>query len=118
MSLLSCSHCGKPISATHKQCPHCGRTVSMLGDIVHQIESNKLWLAAVVILAILLLGIGWYVRMDSGSKWPLYIIIVLVAPVVPWLLQLAYKNAAPTDEDSAAEAAAEKSTDDTEKEKP
>lgn len=97
--LLHCGYCGKPISATYKVCPHCGRKISLLMDIMSQIEHNKLYLAGVTVLAILLLGVGWFLRMDSGVRWPLYLIILLVAPVVPWLLQLAYKAAAPLEKD-------------------
>ena len=104
MSLLHCSHCAQPISATHKICPHCGRKVSFFSDIKAQVEHNRLWQAALVIVGVSLMGAGWFWRMDSGDRWPLYIILVAVAPLVPWLLKLAYKNAAPSDEELDAAA--------------
>ena len=99
MSLLHCSHCRQPISATHKICPHCGRSISFLADLKAQVESNRLWQMLLVIFAVLLLGVGWFIRMDSGARWPLYVILVLVAPLVPWVLQLAYKSASPLKEE-------------------
>lgn len=98
MSLLHCSHCRQPISATHKECPHCGRKISVFSDLKSQVENNRLWQALLVVVVLLLLGLGWFWRMDGGSRWPLYILLVLVAPLVPWLLKLAYKNAAPLEE--------------------
>lgn len=69
--------------------------ISFLGNMLDKIEHNRLWLAGAVILIILLLGIGWFVRMDTGHRWPLFVLIALCVPVVPWLLKVAYKTAAP-----------------------
>ncbi len=79
-----------------KRCPACGTRISFWADVRHQIEHNRLYLAGVVVIAVLLLGVGWFLRMDSGVKWPLYAIIILLAPLVPWLLKLVYQAAAPT----------------------
>lgn len=95
MSLLRCSHCHEPISATYKQCPHCGRKISFLSDLKSQVEGNRLWQVSIVVLGLLLLGVAWFWRMDTGDRWPLYVLILVIAPLVPWLLKLAYKNAAP-----------------------
>ena len=100
MSLLRCPHCREAISATHKHCPHCGHSISLLGELKAQVERNRLWQVLMVVAIVLLLGLAWFWRMDSGNRWPLYILLVLVAPLVPWLLKLAYKSAAPLDEDT------------------
>lgn len=95
MSLLHCVHCHKPLSVTQRHCPHCGQGLSLLGEIGYQVEHSKLWLAVTVVLMVLLLGVGWFVRMDTGVRWPLYLTIILCAPLVPWLLMVAYKKASP-----------------------
>ncbi len=101
MSVLYCAECGQEISATNKKCPKCGARVRLWNDIRRDVEKNRIRLVAVVIGALLLVGFGWFLRMDAGYKAPLYVILVIVAPVVPWLLGLAYKSAAPPAEESA-----------------
>ena len=96
MPLLQCSRCGRDISAMDKRCPACGAGISFWADVRYQIEHNRLYLAGVIVGAVLLLGVGWFLRMDSGVKWPLYAIIIVLAPLVPWLLKLVYQAAAPT----------------------
>lgn len=103
MPLLQCPRCGRDISAMDKRCPACGTRISFWADVRHQIEHNRLYLAGVIVIAVLLLGVGWFLRMDSGVKWPLYAIIILLAPLVPWLLKLVYQAAAPTPDASSSE---------------
>ncbi len=98
MSLLQCSQCQKDISATHKHCPHCGVKISFWGEVKNNIEKSRLRQVGVVLVMFFLLGTTWFVGKNTGHRWPLYMLVILCAPVVPWLLQLAYKNAAPVTE--------------------
>ncbi len=100
MSLLQCSHCGKDISATHKQCPHCNVKISFWREVKKTIEQNRLRQVALALLVVFLLGTSWYLGKNTGYRWPLYVVVILCAPVVPWLLQLAYKSAAPLENDT------------------
>lgn len=95
MGLLHCPKCGQDLSATEKRCPACNTKISFFNELKFQIERSRLQLVLVVIVALLALGAAWFWRMDGGSKWPLYIVIVLVAPLVPWVLKTAYSIAAP-----------------------
>lgn len=97
MGLLHCPKCKHDISATEKQCPACGTKITLLNELKFQIEHSRIQLVTLVIAALLALGAAWFWRMDGGSKWPLYVVIVLVAPLVPWVLKTAYSIAAPID---------------------
>ncbi len=113
MSLLQCSHCGKDISATHKACPHCGEKVSFWGEAKKTIEQSRLRQAGLAVLVMFLLGTSWYIRMSTGLRWPLYGAVIVSAPIFLWLLQLAYKHAAPveTEEAKAREMSAQQKND-------
>lgn len=95
MGLLQCPKCRQDLSATEKRCPSCGTKISLFNELKYQIEHSRLQMLLVVIAALLALGAAWFWRMDGGSKWPLYIVIVVVAPLVPWVLKTAYSIAAP-----------------------
>ncbi len=99
MEQLHCAACQKPISATHKICPHCGQKITLWREVKNSIEKTRFGLAIAVIITILLLGMGWFLRMDSGARWPLYAIVILAAPLIPWFLQQAYKRASPLPEE-------------------
>ncbi len=101
MSLLQCSQCGKDISATHKECPHCGVKVSFWREVKNAIEKNRMRQVALAIFVVFLLGTTWYLRMSMGYRWPMYLVVIACAPLVPWILQLAYKNAAPVEENTS-----------------
>lgn len=100
-TLLRCRHCKQAISAMDKRCPQCGRALFFMADMKERIEGSPLWLAAAVIGIVLFLGVAWFVRMDTGMRWPLYVVLICAAPAVPWLLQLAYKAASPLPNDKA-----------------
>lgn len=105
MPLLHCPRCGRDISAMDKQCPVCGTRISFRTELRYQIEHSRPALAGVIVAAVLLLGVGWFLRMDSGVKWPLYVIIIALAPLVPWLLKVVYQTAAPLpDEEKSGDA--------------
>lgn len=93
---IRCYHCGEKLSVMDKKCPKCGVTVGVLSEIRYQVEHSRLYLAGVCLTVLLLLGIGWYLRLDWGVRWPIYVVLVVVAPLVPWLLKLIYQVAAPT----------------------
>ncbi len=107
MSLLQCSHCGKDISATHKDCPHCGVKISFWGEVKCAIERSRLRQVGLALLVLFVLGTSWFIGKNTGYRWPLYMFFILCAPVVPWLLQLAYKSAAPIVEEEKASDVAE-----------
>ncbi len=89
-SLLRCPSCKQAISATVKVCPHCHCKMSLWREVKFSIEQSPVRLAITITLLVLLVGCAWYVRMNSGYKWPLYVVLVGVAPLVPWLLKSAY----------------------------
>lgn len=98
MGLLHCPKCGREMSATELRCPVCGIKMSFFNEVKCQIERSPLQLVLVVLVGMFALGAAWFWRMDGGSPWPLYIVIVLLAPLVPWVLKRAYSFAAPVDE--------------------
>lgn len=98
MGLLQCPKCGSDVSATDPRCPLCGTKISFFNEVKFQIEHSRIQMVAVVLVALSALGVAWFWRMDGGSKWPLYVVIVLVAPLVPWVLKTAYSFAAPVDD--------------------
>ncbi len=100
MSLLQCSQCGKDISATHKMCPHCGVKISFWREVKNAVEKNRMRQVFLAIFMVFLLATTWYIRMNTGLRWPMYTVVILCMPIVPWLLQLAYKSAAPVEEDA------------------
>ncbi len=116
MSLLQCWHCGRDMSATHKACPYCGRKISFWRDtkkfieqsspssLKNSIEQSRLRQAFLAVVVLFLLGTTWYLRMSSGVRWPLYATVVASAPIMVWLLQLAYKNAIPEEESETEKA--------------
>lgn len=93
---IRCYRCGRELSILDKRCPKCGAKLGVLSEIRYQVEHSRLYLTGVCLAVVLLLGVGWYLRMDWGVRWPIYVVLVLVAPLVPWLLQLIYQAAAPT----------------------
>ena len=93
MYLLSCSKCGRGISAISSQCIHCGQKISFWIEVKHTIELNRLYQAFLAIMIIFVLGTAWYFGKYTGYRWPLFLVFILCAPLVPWILQLAYKNA-------------------------
>ncbi len=95
MSELHCSHCGQKLSAIDKECAHCGKKISFWRDVKASIEHNRWYQALLAVFVVFLLGCSWYVRANTGLRWPLFATVIACAPLVPWLLQLAYKNAAP-----------------------
>ncbi len=99
MSQLHCSHCGQNISATHKICPHCKSKVSFWGSLKASIEQSRMRQAIFALALVFILGCGWYIRAHTGMRWTLFAMVIVCAPFVPWLLKLAYKNAAPPDSD-------------------
>ncbi len=103
MSLLQCSQCEKDISATHKICPHCGSKISFILELKSTIEKSRLRQIAVAIFVFFMLGTAWYLGKSTGYRWPLYVVVIACAPLVPWLLQLAYKSAAPVEEAESLE---------------
>lgn len=102
MSTLHCPHCGESVEGTPKSCPHCGQKLSLLAVAKRLVEGNRLYQAGLVLVVVFILGMGWMLRLESGSRWPLLFIVILAAPLVPWLLKLAYKAAAPTHEDKGS----------------
>lgn len=100
MGLLQCPKCGRDVSATESRCSFCGTKMSFFNEIKFQIEHSRVQMALLVVVALFALGGAWFWRMDGGSPWPLYIVIVLVAPLVPWVLKTAYVYAAPVDENT------------------
>ncbi len=115
MSFLECSKCQKNISFKDTTCPHCSHTIVLWREIKISIEKSRLRLALLAVLAIFLLAAAWIIRTNTGAKWPLYAIVLLLAPLVPWILQLAYKSAAPPDDEEHTYEDAHSTTD---KEKP
>ena len=103
MPTFHCPHCGDAITGTPKTCPHCGQRLSLLAVIKRMVEGDKRYQAGLVVLVVLILGVGGFWRLDSGSRWPLLFIVALLAPLVPWLLKLAYKAAAPVPEEKNEE---------------
>ncbi len=95
MSELLCSHCGQKMSAAHTVCNHCGKKISFWRDVKASVEQNRWYQALLVVFVVFLLGCAWYIRANTGLRWPLFAIVILCAPLVPWLLQLAYKSASP-----------------------
>ncbi|MEG2171852.1 MAG: zinc ribbon domain-containing protein [Desulfovibrionaceae bacterium] len=98
MGLLQCPKCKHEMSATARCCPVCGTKMSLFNEIKFQIEHSRIQMIMVVLVALLALGVAWFWRMDSGNAWPLYVVIVLVAPLVPWVLKTAYTIAAPAED--------------------
>lgn len=96
---LKCYRCAKDIAAEHKICPHCKAKINVLHKILHKIENNRLYLIILVLISVSLLGIAWYLRMETGYKWIIYVVIIMLAPLVPWILKIAYKIADPINED-------------------
>ncbi len=97
MSKLTCAHCAQDISATHKTCPHCSMKISFWGAVKASIEHNRLYQALFALALVFIVGCGWYIRAHTGMRWTLFAVVIVCAPFVPWLLKIAYKNAAPDD---------------------
>ncbi len=90
MSLLQCPSCQKPLSATQKVCPHCHCKISLWREVKNSIEQSPVRLVLLALCLVFLVGFGWYLRMNTGYKWPLYGILIAIAPLVPWILKRAY----------------------------
>ncbi len=99
MSLLRCPSCQQALSATQKICPHCKSKMSLWREVKNSIEQSPVRLLIVAFLLVLLVGFAWFLRMESGYKWPLYAILIAVAPLVPWILKRAYMFAGTDAED-------------------
>lgn len=97
MGLLHCPKCGRDMSATELHCPACGTKMSFFNELKFQIERSPLQVLLVVLAGLFALGAAWFWRMDGGSPWPLYTVIALLTPLVPWVLKRAYAFAAPLD---------------------
>ncbi len=108
MSLLHCAHCKQTISATHKKCPHCGENISFWGNVKAGIENNGYYQIIFALSLIFFMGCAWYFRALTGSRWTLFVMMFLCAHFVPWLLKLAYKNAAPEDTEHAEQVESKK----------
>ena len=90
-----CYKCSAVMPHEAVTCPRCGAKARFYGEMKYRIEHNKLYMALTVIVALLLLGLAWLIRMSTGMKWPLYVVIVALAPLVPWILEHAYMAADP-----------------------
>ncbi len=95
MSEILCAHCGEKLSAVDKFCAHCGKKISFWGELKATVERNRWYQVLLAIFVVFLLGCAWYVRARTGLRWPLFATVIACAPLVPWILQLAYKSAAP-----------------------
>ncbi len=93
MLYRQCSQCESLISLRYLTCPQCGHKVITMQSIKQYVEKSRLRLAMLCICLILFVGLGWFVRIETGSRWPLFIVFFLVAPLVPWILKLAYGHA-------------------------
>ncbi len=93
MLYRQCQKCDALFALRHLTCPQCGHKILSLQSIKQYIEKSCLRLAMLCIALILFVGLGWFVRMETGSRWPLFIVFFLVAPLVPWILKLAYGHA-------------------------
>ncbi len=99
MAILECVNCNASLSLKHKHCPTCAQRVVLWQVVKTSMEKSKFRLALLVISVLFLLGMTWIIRIKTGARWPMYGMVILAAPFVPWVLQLAYKNAAPIDEE-------------------
>ncbi len=95
MLFKQCPQCEHFFSIRKKLCPQCGQRVTVWQFLKIFFSKTRLRLAMLTIILILIVGLGWFLRMESGSRWPLFIVFFLLAPLVPWILKLAYKHAAP-----------------------
>lgn len=92
-----CYKCGAMMPLEAARCPECSARARFYGELKYRIEHSNLYLAGVVVVALLLVGAAWLVRMSTGLRWPLYVLLVALAPLVPWVLERAYLAAAPKD---------------------
>ncbi len=89
-----CPQCASIFSIKQKICPQCGQKVSTLQTLKEFVEKSRLRLAFFTIFLLLFVGLGWFVRAQTGSRWPLFMVFILLAPLVPWILKQAYNYAA------------------------
>lgn len=103
MPSFVCRKCEKNISQSDKICPHCETKISILHKILYKIENSRLNFIILVLMAVFLLGMAWYLRMETGQKWIIYVVMIVLAPLVPWILKTAYLIAAPINSDEMSE---------------
>jgi len=72
---------------------------SIIHKILDRIEGNNFYFILLVLASVALLGTGWYFRMVTGQRYIIYIAVIILAPLVPWILKTAYKKAAPVNLD-------------------
>ncbi len=103
MLYKQCPKCDN-LMAWHKlTCPQCEHRAISLSTIKKYIENSRLRLAMLCITLILFVGLGWFVRIETGSRWPLFLVFFLVAPFVPWILKLAYGHATKQEDNNHSE---------------
>ncbi len=93
MLYKQCSKCEYFTPIWRLSCQNCGKKVITIKSIRNFVEKSRLRLAILCIILILFVGLGWFVRSQTGSRWPLFLVFFMVAPLVPWILNLAYKHA-------------------------
>ncbi len=96
-----CSQCACIFSMRDKLCPNCGQKVSTLLTLKSYIENSRLRLALFTICLLLFVGLGWFVRAQTGSRFVLFFVFFVVAPFVPWILKVAYSYAVVDNEDDS-----------------
>ncbi len=95
-----CPECNCSFSVKQKFCPECGQKVSTFSSIIAFVENSPLAVALLTVVLILIVGLGWYVRSQTGSRLVLFAVFFVVAPAVPWILKIAYNYAAADADDN------------------
>ncbi len=95
-----CPQCAIILPIREKICPECGQKVPTWRAVRNFVETSRLGLALLCIVLILFVGLGWFVRAQTGSRIPLFVVFLLVAPLVPWILKVAYGFAADDDKNN------------------
>ncbi len=100
MSLLQCSNCSKPMSATSKSCPHCGQKISLLKDLKRTIESSRIYPIMIIVLLLFMLGWAWSIKSVTGNRLAFYSVLICCGFFVPWILKMVYKTASDAEKEA------------------